>query len=288
MSIQDIAFSILAASAMFAQGLTLDLAQLAATLRRPRTLLLGVAANLLLVPILTLLILQFVNLPVALAAAILLCSAIPGGNSGVQLSAIARGDIALSSALQSLLALGIVLVPLWLTLGLPQAAGGSEVVVKTTLITVLTWQSLPLLLGVILRRARPIWAAKIYPLAKNFSTFLLITLVSYVFWNNGQQILRFGVYGLLAPSALLFLCLAVVQWIPASPSERIALRLVSVNRNLSPTFLLASTLLHDNQVFIGVLAYGLVMYVFCAIYIGAIQLKPHFVKIKPEQITNHL
>ncbi len=270
MSALDAAFALLVTLAMLAQGLDLELHDLAAILRAPRLLLVGLALNVLLIPALTLLALKLLMLPAALAAALLLCAAAPGGPTGGLLAAAVKGDMALATALQCALAISVILAPAWLALGLPHTRG-AQGVAEIALRSVLVFQWLPLATGLLLRHYRPGLATGLFPYAKHAANLLLLGLIVLLLWREGRHVLAFGWSGLLVMGALTALCVLCGGFVPATKPERATLIMITVNRNLALALLLAAAALKDSAVLLAILLYALMMYLFCAAYIAAVR-----------------
>lgn len=263
----ELALALLVSLAMLAQGLDLDLSRLADTLRQPRTLLWGLALNALLLPLAALALIPLLGLGGSLAAALLLCAAAPGGGTGGLLAASVKGDIALATALQVLLAASLVLTPFWLALGLSQL-GDTDRVVRAALQSVVLFQWLPLIAGLLLRRHRLRLAERLQPWIKRAANLLLLGLIAALLWRDGAQMLNQDGQPPLMMALLAFACFIAAGVLPGNTAERATLRMVTVNRNLSLALLLAASVLNDTTALMLILIYALVMYLGCGAYIA--------------------
>lgn len=138
---------------MLGMGLTLRPADFRVVVRRPWALLLGVAAQFLVMPLLGWGLAQALGLSAALAAGMVLVGAAPGGTASNVMVYLSRGDTALSVAMTSVSTLlAPLLTPvlvLWLAGEfLPVDAGGLfESIVRIVLV--------PVLLGILIRAVLP-------------------------------------------------------------------------------------------------------------------------------------
>ncbi len=138
---------------MLGMGMTLRPADFAIVARRPWALLLGVAAQYTIMPLLGLAIALALNLPPLLVAGMVLVGAAPGGTSSNVMVYLSRGDTALSVAMTSVSTLlAPILTPLLVLFlagqFLPVNAGGLFFsIVQIVLV--------PVLLGLLLRWAAP-------------------------------------------------------------------------------------------------------------------------------------
>lgn len=112
---------------MFGLGLSLRLGDFARVLRFPRAVLIGLAVQMLLLPILCALIAQAFGLAPALAVGLMLLAASPGGAMANLYSHLAHGDVALNitlTAVNSVLA--IVTLPLIVNLSVRHFMGHDQ------------------------------------------------------------------------------------------------------------------------------------------------------------------
>lgn len=161
-------------------GLGLRLADLAATLRRPRALGTGLVVQLLALPLAAFVIGRLTALPAPLAAGLMLLAASPGGVSSNYIAHLARGNVALSVAMTTLTSLA---APLSLPLVL--ALAGATAPEPAALLRISLGMSLvalaPLALGMAFAQFAPRAAAAIgrplAPLAK--ALFALMVLATF-------------------------------------------------------------------------------------------------------------
>lgn len=165
---------------MFGMGLTLTLPDFALVLKRPLPVLLGVAFQFAIMPLLALGIATLLQLPPALAAGMVLVGCVPGGTSSNVVTYLARGDVALSvtmTAISTLLApLLTPVLTLWLAgQYLPVAASD----MATTIVQIVL---IPVVGGIVLRLLLPRIVGAIQPVLPWVSTlgitFVVIAVVA--------------------------------------------------------------------------------------------------------------
>ena len=163
---------------MFGMGLTLSPRDFAATLRRPGLLLLGVAMQYMLMPMLAWLIATLGRLPPALAIGMVLVGTAPGGTASNVICYLARADVALSIALTTASTLLSILVTpalTWLYAGhsVPVPAGAM-------LFTIAKIVLLPVAAGMLVnhwlgQRLQPFQS--LFPLLSVLAILLIIAIV---------------------------------------------------------------------------------------------------------------
>jgi BASS family bile acid:Na+ symporter len=197
---------------MFSLGLALRLQDFRAVLQHPRALALGLAAQLLLLPLAGAAVAWAAALPPLLAVGLMLLAACPGGASAGLLTRLGGGDVALSvvlSALTSLLAM--LTLPLVLDLSL-QAFADSRLQVELPLGTTVQrmfWLStLPVVAGMALRAAAPRLTQGLQLGAGALATALFLLMVVLTFWQQRALLVQHAAHLGLACLALDALVLA--------------------------------------------------------------------------------
>ncbi|WP_036217330.1 bile acid:sodium symporter family protein [Marinospirillum minutulum] len=195
---------------MFVMGTGLSWQSFTPLVSKPKAALLGVIAQLLLLPVIIWALILVLRLPPVIAAGLVLLACAPGGATSNLFSSLSEGDLPLSIALTAIVSL---LSPLWM----PWAAQmqlawlGYEVVFKLsyklvvlqlTLVTVL-----PLALGMGLRRLKTAWVERYEKQFKQLSVGLLMLMILVLISVN-YQVLP-SVFGLSALMVILLASLAL-------------------------------------------------------------------------------
>ena len=87
---------------MFSLGIGLTLKDFGRVLTRPRAVLIGATAQMLVLPIIAFVLLLFFDLPPAFKVGVMILSFVPGGTTLNMITNLARGDVALSVTLRTL------------------------------------------------------------------------------------------------------------------------------------------------------------------------------------------
>ncbi len=135
---------------MFGMGLTLRARDFAEIFRRPLQVLLGVAAQFIIMPLLAFLLVQVFSLDPMVALGVILVGCCPGGTASNVMTYLARGDVALSvtiTACSTLLA--PFLTPLLLEL---YAHKSVDIAVGAMMLSIVEMVLLPIVAGVVINR----------------------------------------------------------------------------------------------------------------------------------------
>lgn len=189
----SVALPLALAFIMLYLGTTLQLADFAAVLRRPRALAIGLAGQMLLVPALGFATAAVSGLDPMLKVGIVLLAACPGGVSSGLLTHLARGDVALSIVLTAVSSAAAALsLPFVVGLALHVFAAtelATALPLGATVLRIFLLTTVPVLLGMALRHGLPRLVARVEPITARVSTGLFVLIVLATFWTQRQVIL---------------------------------------------------------------------------------------------------
>lgn len=211
-------------------GSTLQLADFRAVLQRPRSLLVGLVGQMLLLPALAWGVATGVGLDPVMAVGLMVLAACPGGVSSGLLTHLADGDVALSIALTAVTSVAAMFtLPLLLDASLQHFLGrGLEVQMPLggMVRSIFLLTTLPVLLGMALRVWRSRWVDRVEPLARRVSTALFLVIVLATFWSQREVLLthlpRIGPACALMNAAVLTTAWALAHGAGLQRRDRIA------------------------------------------------------------------
>lgn len=252
---------------MFAMGLTMTLDDFKQVFMRPKALLTGLAAKILLVPVLGLLLVTLFKLDVDFAVGMLILAACPAGVTSSLLTHHAGGRIALAAMVTAVSSLAAVAtLPLIVNLGLGHFAGYDHAVdlpVGKMVLGIFLVDTLPLALGLGLQKWKPMLAARLGRFARPLATFLFALIVMGAFLNQSETMWRHGA-DVLPPALLLNLAAMAVAGLAGigmglSVSERIAVIMENGLQNSALGIFVAVTLLGNEAMMVPSIVYALAM-----------------------------
>jgi BASS family bile acid:Na+ symporter len=165
---------------MFALGLGLTPADFARVVRRPGAVAIGLAAQLVMIPLVAWTLLQTAELPSALALGVMILAVSPGGVTSNLLAKLADGDVALSITLTGLSSLlSVLTVPPLVALFAARLLGeaGPAVDVAGLGLALAGITALPVGLGLALRRFRPAFARRWEPAATRLAAAVFFAII---------------------------------------------------------------------------------------------------------------
>jgi BASS family bile acid:Na+ symporter len=253
---------------MFALGTTLTAGDLRRVLRAPRAFVLGALLHLTLLPAAAFALGLALDVPAKAAAGLVLIASCPANSAANLFTHLARGDTMLSVSLTAATSLlSVASIPAVVNLALrtfPSGHGSVELPVVRTSLGVFLIATLPVMLGMALRRRRPEVASKVEARLTGFGLSVIATIVVAAIWSERQNVpvalAQSGELALLlnviaVASAWGLSALAGVAW-----PQRVAIGLECGLQNFAMAAFVALTLLGDALLLLPAMAYGLTMW----------------------------
>lgn len=191
MSINTVFLPLCLAVMMFIVGTSLEGKSFNPIFSKPKAMLIGLLAQLLLLPLLAWLLIGVFQLSGALAIGLLLVAAAPGGATSNLFSYLAKADVALSIAMTACMSL---LAPLWmpwvmqLQLDWLGNQGTLQLSWMQAAMQLLLVTAVPLLLGMLLRRLCSQWVVRNESLLKKIASAVLLLMISVLVWSNWSKL----------------------------------------------------------------------------------------------------
>jgi BASS family bile acid:Na+ symporter len=261
---------------MFAMGLRLSFRKITRPLRaEPWLVARSFAANYLVVPLITILLLRAFGASTMTSAGLMILAVSPAAPYGPPFTVIARGNLALATALMVVLAASsALLAPLLLHLLLPLVPGANLAIridpVRLTAILFLV-QLLPLCLGLAVGQWKPALSARLQKPATFVSKILNMIMITAIALLQFRVILQTAMNDvllmlLLVPAGIL------AGWLLGWPGRknRVTASIITGMRNMSLAMGIAATSFPGSPVLSTILTYsfvagtGMLAYAFAA------------------------
>ena len=261
---------------MTSMGMGLTLKDFRRVTVEPKSVIIGLIAQLLILPLVGFLVARIFSLSPELAVGLIIIAACPGGSTSNMVTYLIRGNVALSITLTAFSSLiTVVTIPIVINLAMQSFLGEAtalnisflETTLKIAVITII-----PVSLGMILKRYAPQFAVKAEKLVKYFSIFFLALIILGLLLieraNLATYIYQVG--GATLALNLLTMALGygigIISKLPSDSVKAISVEVGVQNGTLviaiasSPTFLNNSTMAIPGAI------YSLVMYFTCGLF----------------------
>jgi len=253
---------------MLALGTTLTTDDLRRVAKAPKAFALGSILHLTLLPAIAFALAHLAEIPPKAATGLVIIAACPANSAANLFTHFAKGDTMLSVCLTAATSLlSVFTIPFVVNLALRSFPSGHEAVslpLARTSLGVFLIATLPVLIGMALRRARPAFARQIESKMNGFGTSVIAAVIVMAIWSERDNVLP--ALAQSGPLALALNLLAVssswgiaallqVDW-----PQRIAIGLECGLQNFAMAAFLALTLLGDALLLLPAIAYGLTMW----------------------------
>ena len=196
--VTDVVLPLALAFIMFALGLGLTFGDFARVAKQPRDFLVGAASQIILLPVVAFALVSIWPLQPELALGVMIIAAAPGGVTSNLLTAYARGDVALSISLTAVISLlSVVTIPIVVVLSYAYLMddGGKEVSVAQTAISVFVIVTVPVVIGLLVRRFAEGFALRFEPIARHVSTGLFVLVLAGAIFQERNNIVTYFAQG---------------------------------------------------------------------------------------------
>lgn len=259
---------------MLGMGLSLKLGDFKLVASKPKAVALGLLAQMLMLPAMAYLIVLALDLQGALAMGLLILALCPGGTTSNLYTYLAKGDIALSVTLTSvvsLLAPFIVPFMIVIFMGLVMGEGQQiELPVLKTIIQLVVITIIPIALGMTINHYKPGFSAKAENPVKIFSVlFLLLIVIGIVVKNINHMADYFsqaGVAALVLNLSCMIMGYVIAKFAKLNEAQSKAISIEVGFQNGTLAIVIALTLLQNTEMAIAATCYSLIMFVTGAIF----------------------
>ncbi len=276
--VTDVILPIALAFIMFALGLGLTFDDFARVATRPRDFIVGALSQIVLLPLVAFALVSVWPLPPELALGVMIIAAAPGGVTSNILTAFARGDVALSISLTAIISLlSVITIPIIVVFSYGQLIGGDagDVSVAGTAISVFVIVTVPVMIGLLVRRFAEGFAIRFESVAGKISTALFVLVLAGAIFAERNNIVDYfaqaGLVTLVLNVAMMALAYLVAQIFASGLRQRIAISIECGLQNGTLAIAVAALLFGGGLATIPAATYSLIMFATALIFIALLR-----------------
>ena len=262
---------------MLGMGLTLTIADFRRILLAPRAILLGLVAQLLLLPLMGFLLVKLFGLTGALAVGVMILAACPGGPTSNLVSHLARGDLALSISLTAISSVvTVATIPLIVNYSILffGEEGSVTLPILQTIIQIMGVTIVPVGIGMYIRSRNSQLSDRAERPFKIASAVFFVLIILAAILKERENLVEFMI--LTGPAALSLNVLTMtIGFLMARMADlpirqRLSISIESGIQNGTLGIMIAATLLQNSVMAIPIAIYSLLMFitVTAVIYVG--------------------
>ena len=212
----NVAVVVFVVSSTLGVGLSLTVSQILAPLKNARLVVLSLAANFVVAPLVALGLWRVLGLDEPLGIGLLLCGLAAGAPFLIKLAEFAKADLAFAVGLMVLL---MVVTVGYLPLALPFFLEGITVNPVNIARSLIVLMLIPLAVGLLVRALRPGAADRIRPTVGWISNISMILVVVLTMAGHFKSVLSvFGTFGVLAAIVYTVVCVGI-GWLLGGPAR---------------------------------------------------------------------
>jgi len=261
---------------MLGMGLSLKPADFKMVLIKPKAVVFGIFAQMIMLPIIAYLIVISFGLTGALAVGFMILALCPGGTTSNLYTYLAKGDIALSVTLTSVVSvIAPFTVPVMIVLFMGLLMGQEtyiELPIIKTILQLVVITIIPICIGMFIHAKKPEFSQKAENPVKIFSVVFLFLVVIAIIRDSWDAMGGYFAEVGFAALVLNILCmllgflLARIAQLNMAQSKAISIEVGLQNGTLA--LLIALTLLESTEMAIAATVYSIIMFVTGAIFAG--------------------
>ena len=211
--VTDVVLPLALAFIMLALGLGLTFDDFVRVARHPRDFAVGAASQIVVLPAVAFLLASVWPMAPELALGLMIIAAAPGGVTSNLLTSFARGDVALSISLTAVISLlSVITIPLVVVFAYGHFIGDEamqDITVADTAISVFLIVTVPVTIGLLVRRYAGRFALRIEPAARAVSAVLFVLVLAGAIYQERENLVTYYSQAGLATLVLNVLMMAI-------------------------------------------------------------------------------
>ena len=277
--VTDVVLPLALAFIMLALGLGLTFDDFVQVVRRPRDFAVGAVSQILVLPTIAFLLASLWPMAPELALGLMIIAAAPGGVTSNLLTAFARGDVALSISLTAVISLlSVITIPLVVVFAYGHFIGEQavqDITVADTAISVFLIVTIPVLVGLLVRRFAEGFALRVEPSARTVSAVLFVLVLAGAIYQERNNLVSYYAQAGLATFALNVIMMVtaylLARWFASGAKQRTAIAMECGLQNGTLAIAIAVLLFGGGLATVPATTYSLTMFVTALVYVAVLR-----------------
>ena len=277
--VTDVVLPLALAFIMLALGLGLTFDDFIRVVQRPRDFMVGAVSQILVLPMVAFLLASLWPMAPELALGLMIIAAAPGGVTSNLLTAFARGDVALSISLTAVISLlSVLTIPLVVVFAYGHFIGEQavqDINVADTAISVFLIVTIPVLVGLLVRRFAEGFALRVEPSARVVSAMLFVLVLAGAIYQERNNLVSYYAQAGLATFALnltmMVLAYLLARRFATGAKQRTAIAMECGLQNGTLAIAIAVLLFGGGLATVPATTYSLTMFVTALIYVALLR-----------------
>ena len=266
--VTDVILPLALAFIMFALGLGLTGSDFIRVLKQPRDFFVGAFSQIIVLPIIAFIIIKLWPVSPELAIGVMIIAAAPGGVTSNLLTSFAKGDVALSISLTAIISLLCIFTIPFIILTSAKFLGQSNITENISLLSMsrdmFLIVTVPVLLGMLLKRFVSGFASKFEPLAKKISAVLFVVVLLGAIMAEKENITYYfvqaGLITLVLNVIMMVLAYYIAQMLATGSAQKKCITIECGLQNGTLAIFVATSIFGGGIYVIPAATYSLIMF----------------------------
>ena len=266
--VTDVILPLALAFIMFVLGLGLTSADFLRVLKQPRDFFVGAVSQIIILPIVAFILLKLWPVSPELAIGVMIIAAAPGGVTSNLLTSFARGDVALSISLTAIISLICVLTIPFIVVTSIELLGGQYMNQNISLLSMslnmFLIVTIPVILGMVLRRFFSSFAIRFELVAKKISIFLFIIVLLGAIAAERENVVSYfaqaGLITLVLNVVMMIVAYYIAQFLASGPKQKKCITIECGLQNGTLAIFVATSIFGGGIYVIPAATYSLIMF----------------------------
>ena len=279
--VTDVILPLALAFIMFVLGLGLTGADFLRVIKQPRDFFVGAFSQIILLPIIAFVLVKWLwpvvfysissdlqVIPYELAIGVLIIAVAPGGVTSNLLTSFAKGDVALSISLTAIISLLCVITIPFIVLTSVELLGGSNITKDISLLSMsrdmFLIVTVPVILGMLLRKFSSGVALKLEPIAKKISIVLFVLVLLGAIAAERENVISYfaqaGLITLILNVVMMVVAYYVAQFLASGTKQKKCITIECGLQNGTLAIFVATSIFGGGMYVIPAATYSLIMF----------------------------
>jgi len=273
--VTDVILPLALAFIMFVLGLGLTGADFLRVIKQPRDFFVGAFSQIILLPIIAFVLVKVWSIAPELAIGVMIIAAAPGGVTSNLLTSFAKGDVALSISLTAIISLLCVVTIPFIVLTSVELLGGSNITQDISLLgmsrDMFLIVTVPVILGMLLRKFSSGVALKLEPIAKKVSIVLFVLVLLGAIAAERENVISYfaqaGLITLILNVVMMIVAYYVAQFLASGTKQKKCITIECGLQNGTLAIFVATSIFGGGMYVIPAATYSLIMFATSLIFV---------------------
>jgi len=273
--VTDVILPLALAFIMFVLGLGLTGADFLRVIKQPRDFFVGAFSQIIILPIIAFILVKIWPIAPELAIGVMIIAAAPGGVTSNLLTSFAKGDVALSISLTAIISLLCVITIPFIVLTSIELLGGSNITQDISLFSMsrdmFLIVTVPVILGMLLRKFSSSVALKLEPISKKVSIILFVLVLLGAIAAERENVISYfaqaGLITLILNAVMMVVAYYIAQFLASGTKQKKCITIECGLQNGTLAIFVATSIFGGGMYVIPAATYSLIMFATSLIFV---------------------